>query len=173
MRRRHQPKESPLRPRSSKRFWIANSRTFALPRHSRCRCKQETQRWEMHEKTSSPLDSELQIIGKRHNKTKEGRNWKMDRMICRTGRLVQQWVRAEVPFLGPATTQNLVVKFDGELCGGVVVKNVSDDFPRQMKLENVLPNFAGSSPPISPKTSPTSLWKSLALRFRGRSLCRN
>ena len=31
--------------------------------------------------------------------------------------------------LGPATTQNLVVKFDGELCGGVLVENASDDFP--------------------------------------------
>ena len=40
----------------------------------------------------------------------------------------------------------------------------SDDFPQQKKLENLLPNFAGSSPPISPKTSPTSLWKSLVLR---------
>ena len=36
-------------------------------------------------------------------------------------------------------------------------------FPQQKKLDNLLPNFAGSSPPISPKTSPTSLWKSLAL----------
>ena len=66
--------------------------------------------------------------------------------------------------LGPATTQNLVVKFDGEICGGVLVENASDDFPQQKKLENLLPNFAGSSPPISPKTSPTSLWKSLVLR---------
>ena len=65
--------------------------------------------------------------------------------------------------LGPATTQNLVVKFDGEICGGVLVENASDDFPQQKKLENLLPNFAGSSPPISPKTSPTSLWKSLVL----------
>ena len=68
-------------------------------------------------------------------------------------------------FVGPATTQNLVVKFDGEICGGVSVENVSDDFPQQKKLENLLPNFAGSSPPISPKTSPTSLWKSLVLMF--------
>ena len=66
-------------------------------------------------------------------------------------------------FVGPATTQNLVVKFDGEICGGVLVENASDDFPQQKKLENLLPNFAGSSPPISPKTSPTSLWKSLVL----------
>ena len=41
--------------------------------------------------------------------------------------------------------------------------NASDDFP-QKKLENLLPNFAGSSAPISPKTSPTSLWKSLVLK---------
>ena len=60
--------------------------------------------------------------------------------------------------IGPATTQNLVVKLDGEICGGVLVENASDDFPQQKKLENLLPNFAGSSPPISPKTSPTSLW---------------
>ena len=65
--------------------------------------------------------------------------------------------------LGPATTQNLVVKFDGEICGGALVENASDDFPQQKKLENLLLNFAGSSPPISPKTSPTSLWKLLVL----------
>ena len=41
--------------------------------------------------------------------------------------------------------------------------NYFDDFPQQKQLENLLPNFAGSSPPISPKTSPTSLWKSLVL----------
>ena len=28
------------------------------------------------------------------------------------------------------TTQNLVVKFDGEICGGVLVENASDDFPQ-------------------------------------------
>ena len=67
------------------------------------------------------------------------------------------------PNVGPATTQNLVVKFDGEICGGVLVDSASDDFPQQKKLENLLPNFAGSSPPIPPKTSPTSLWKSLVL----------
>ena len=67
------------------------------------------------------------------------------------------------PDVGPGTTQNLVVKFDGEICGGVLVENASDDFPQQKKLENLLPNFAGSWPPISPKTSPTSLWKSLVL----------
>ena len=80
------------------------------------------------------------------------------------------WVALSLPnylrkehllFLGPATTQNLVVKFDGEICGGVLVEHASDDFPQQKKLENLLPNFAGSSPPILPKTSPTSLWKSL------------
>ena len=32
-------------------------------------------------------------------------------------------------FIGPATTQNLVVKFDGEICGGVLVENASDNFP--------------------------------------------
>ena len=73
-----------------------------------------------------------------------------------------------VPFLGSATTKNLVVKFDGEICGGVLVENVSDDFPQQKRLENLLPNFAGSSPPISPKTSPTSLWKSPVLTFQSR-----
>ena len=31
--------------------------------------------------------------------------------------------------LGSTTTQNLVVKFDGEICGGVLVENASDDFP--------------------------------------------
>ena len=58
---------------------------------------------------------------------------------------------SQFPVLGPATTQNLVVKFDGEICGEVLVENASDDFPQQKKLENLLPNFAGSSPPISPE----------------------
>ena len=71
--------------------------------------------------------------------------------------------------LGPATTQNLVVKFDGEICGGVLVENASADFPQEKKRENLLPNFAGSSPPIPPKTSPTSLWKSLVLRSPSRT----
>ena len=31
--------------------------------------------------------------------------------------------------LGPAPPQNLVVKFDGEICGGVLVENASGDFP--------------------------------------------
>ena len=68
-------------------------------------------------------------------------------------------------YVGPATTQNLIVKFDGEIRGGVSVENASDDFPQQKKLENLLPNFAKSSPPISPKTPPTSLWKSLVLMY--------
>ena len=45
------------------------------------------------------------------------------------------------------------------------MENASDDFPQQKKLENLFPNFAGSSTPISPKTSPTSLWKSLVLKI--------
>ena len=57
------------------------------------------------------------------------------------------------------------MKFDGEICGGVLVENASDDFPQQNKLENLLANFAGTSPPIPAKTSPTSLWKSLVLTF--------
>ena len=31
--------------------------------------------------------------------------------------------------VGPATTQNLVVKFDGEIWGGFLVENASDNFP--------------------------------------------
>ena len=31
--------------------------------------------------------------------------------------------------LWPATSQNRVVKFDGGVCGGVLVENASDDFP--------------------------------------------
>ena len=31
--------------------------------------------------------------------------------------------------IGATTTQNLIVKFDGEICGGVLVENASDDFP--------------------------------------------
>ena len=34
------------------------------------------------------------------------------------------------------------MKFEGEICGGVLVENASDDFPQQKKLENILPNFA-------------------------------
>ena len=45
------------------------------------------------------------------------------------------------------------------------MENASDDFRQRKKLANILPSFAGSSPPISPKTSPTSLWKSLVLTF--------
>ena len=71
--------------------------------------------------------------------------------------------RALINFCRILDAQNLVVKFDGEICGGALVENASDDFPQQKKLENRLPNFAGSSPPISPKTSPTSLWKSVVL----------
>ena len=73
-------------------------------------------------------------------------------------------------YVGPATARNLVVKFDGEISGGVLVENASDELPQQKKLENLLPNFAGSSPAISPKTSPTSLWKSLVLTYEPRFL---
>ena len=51
------------------------------------------------------------------------------------------------------------------------MENASDDCPQPKKLKNLLPNFAGSSPPISPKTSPTSLWKLLVLKiFDNRNL---
>ena len=68
-------------------------------------------------------------------------------------------------YVGPATTQNprsevwwwnLRWSFGGKCFWR---------FSQQKKLENLLPNFAGSSPPISPKTSSTSLWKSLVLRY--------
>ena len=65
--------------------------------------------------------------------------------------------------VGPTSTQNLVVKFDGGICSGILVEHASDCFFQQKKLENHLPNFAGNSPPVSPKLSPTSLWKSLVL----------
>ena len=35
--------------------------------------------------------------------------------------------------VGNATTQNLVVKFDGEICGGVSVEKASDNFPPKKK----------------------------------------
>ena len=38
-------------------------------------------------------------------------------------------------------------------------------FPGKRSSKNLLPNFAGSSPPSSPKTSSTSLWKSMVLHF--------
>ena len=64
-------------------------------------------------------------------------------------------------YLGPTTTQNLVVKFDGEISGGVLVENASDDFPtrearkspsklRRKFATNFAKNFAN--------------WKSLVLR---------
>ena len=96
--------------------------------------------------------------------------------------LLEETPLPKTPFSGPnfqkkgqvwvsnSLAPNLVVKFDGEICGGVLVENASDGFPQQRKLENLLPNFAGSSPPISPKTSPTSLWKSLALTFLAGNL---
>ena len=40
-------------------------------------------------------------------------------------------------WVGPATTENLVVKFGGEICGGVLVENASDDFPRQKKSQKI------------------------------------
>ena len=40
--------------------------------------------------------------------------------------------------MGPATTQNVVVKFDGEVCGGVLVEMLLTIFPSK-KLENLLP----------------------------------
>ena len=43
-------------------------------------------------------------------------------------------------------------------------------FPSKRSSENLLPNFAGSSPPILSKTSPSSLWKSLVLPKTGYSL---
>ena len=52
-------------------------------------------------------------------------------------------------YAGPATTQNLAMKFDGEICGGVLGGKCFWRFSHQKKLENLLPNFAGSSPPIS------------------------
>ena len=67
-------------------------------------------------------------------------------------------------FLAPATTQNLVVEFDGEICGGVLVKMLLTIFPSKEARKSPS-NFAGSSPPISPKSPPTSLWKSLVLIF--------
>ena len=33
------------------------------------------------------------------------------------------------------------MKFDGEIRGGVLVENASDDFPQQRKLENLLPKL--------------------------------
>ena len=84
-------------------------------------------------------------------------------MLAKTN-LTKHTLAKDLQNVGPAATQNLVVKFDGEICGGVLVENVSDDFPQQKKLENLLPNFAGSSPPISPQTSPASLWNLLVLK---------
>ena len=45
-------------------------------------------------------------------------------------------------YVGPATTQNLVVKFDGEICGGVLVENAL----------TILPSKRSSK--ISSQTSP-------------------
>ena len=44
------------------------------------------------------------------------------------------------------------------------MENASDDFPSKRSPKISFSGFAGSSPPISPKTSPTTLWKSLVLK---------
>ena len=85
------------------------------------------------------------------------------RSYCEKNHLTTTSEDLGAPILGPATTQNLVVKFDGEIRDGVLAENASDNLRQQKKLENLLPNFAGSSPPIPPKTSPTSLSKLLVL----------
>ena len=56
-----------------------------------------------------------------------------------------------IAFLGPATTQNLVVKFDGEISGEVLVENASDDFP----------------PAKEARTSPSKLRRKFATNFAG------
>ena len=48
-----------------------------------------------------------------------------------------------------------------------------DEFPQKKKLEYLFPNFAGSSPPISPKTPPTSLWKLLVSKTAHAKLVSN
>ena len=48
---------------------------------------------------------------------------------CRGFGECRDFVRLFAGLLGPATAQNLVVKFDGEVRGGVLVENASDVFP--------------------------------------------
>ena len=54
---------------------------------------------------------------------------------CRLSKIIAEIIRkyylSVSVSVGPATTQNLVVKFDGEICGGVLVENASNDFPQQ------------------------------------------
>ena len=69
--------------------------------------------------------------------------------------------------IGPATTQNLAVKFDGEICGGVLVENASDDFPskRSSKI----------SFQTSPEVSPTNFAENFAnftLEIAGAYKCK-
>ena len=51
----------------------------------------------------------------------QGCNW--------TQTLFSRALRAPRIYLGPATTQNLVVKFDGEISDGLLVEYASDDIP--------------------------------------------
>ena len=118
------------------------------PSHNNCESTAVKWRLLQHRATTAKCNDREATSLKLHNCCK----------FC-VGFCVASWLLSfQVPF-----GSLWVVKFDGEICGGVLVENACDDFPRQKKLENLLPNFAGSSPPISPKTWPTSLWKSLVL----------
>ena len=71
--------------------------------------------------------------------------WKrtsIKRGVCNADPETRRQTATRMAFLRPATTQNLVVKFDGEIRSGVLVENAPDDFPKEKKLENLLPNFA-------------------------------
>ena len=76
------------------------------------------------------------------------------------------WITQLTPLelfdVGPATTQNLVVKFDGEISSGVLLENACDDFAskRSSKISsklrrNFATNFAEPefAPPAASRSS--------------------
>ena len=83
--------------------------------------------WRKSKKSSGDGAPKLQISVPCRGRTRPDRwapAWSAGKTVVRTG--LAELLRE---FLRPATTQNLAVKFDGEICGGVLVENVSDDFP--------------------------------------------
>ena len=118
-------------------------------------------------------EEEAEEEEKDHDKELRRRKRTMTRLWAAMAATVvaSSWARnaaimVQLRILGPATNPEPRSEVCGEICGGVLVENASDDFPQPENLENILPNFAGSSPPILPTTSPTSLWKSLVLRIQ-------
>ena len=78
-----------------------------------------------------PRDSGETIFAARHQSVSQGPLGKFKRR--NDARTKKNYLDPSgcclAPSLGPAPPQNLVVKFDGDICGGVLVENASDNFP--------------------------------------------